>query len=189
MEVAWTGLSVTCPELGSCVAFGEYTNHAGATRDMEVTGWTAPENTVAPTVSAMAEVGQALMCSQGSWTASPTYYAYKWLRNGVAIAGAETGVYMVTAADEGHSISCEVTASNIAGSKSTASANSVAIREEAREKREQEEATAKSQAEEAAATAKKHQEAATVITRSRKKKQSHACRQGVAGRVQRQCPA
>lgn len=122
---------VQCPAVGSCVAFGEYTNHAGATRDVEVVGMTAPENTVAPIVSGTAKVGQALTCSEGTWTASPTSYAYKWLRDGVAIGGAESSVYTVTAADEGHSISCEVTATNALGGKGAARSNSVAIREEA----------------------------------------------------------
>ena len=48
----------------------------------------------------------------------------------------------MTTADEGQSISCEVTATNAVGSKGAASANSAAIREEAREKREAEEALA-----------------------------------------------
>jgi cytochrome c551/c552 len=135
---------VQCPTVGSCVAFGQYTNHAGVTRDMEVTGLEAPENTVAPIVSGTAKVGQTLSCSEGTWiAASPTSYAYRWLRDGVAIGGAQSSVYTVTAADEGHSISCEVTATNAVGSKSAASANSVAVHEEARERREEEEAAAK----------------------------------------------
>ncbi len=154
---------VMCPASGSCIAFGEYTNNAGKSEDMEVTGLTAPENTVAPTVSGTAKAGQALTCSEGTWTGSPSY-AYEWLRDGVAIGGAELSSYTVTVADEGHSISCEVTATNILGSKSAASGNRVAVREEAREKRE-EEATAKKHEAEAAATAKKHQEEAAVIAK------------------------
>ena len=134
---------VQCPAVGSCVAFGEYTNHTGATRDMEVTGLEAPENTAAPIVSGMAKVGQTLTCSQGTWIgASPISYTYRWLRDGAAIGGAESNTYTVTTADEGHSISCEVTATNAVGSKSAASANNAAIHEEAREKREAEEALA-----------------------------------------------
>jgi len=144
---------VQCPAAGSCVAFGEYTNRAGATRDMEVTGITAPENTVAPIVSGTGKVGQALTCSEGTWTTpAPTSYVYRWLRDGVAIGGAESSVYIVTAADEGHSISCAVTATDAVGSKSAASANTVAVREEARERREEEEA----------ATAKKKREQAKI---------------------------
>jgi hypothetical protein len=169
---------VQCPALGSCVAFGEYTNHAGATSDMEVVGMTAPENTVAPIVGGTAKVGQGLTCSEGTWTASPTSYAYRWLRDGVAIGAAESSVYTVTAADEGHSIFCEVTATNPVGSKSVASANSVVVREEARERREAEEAAAASKRqEEEVFAAKKHQEEAAA-----KKKQEEA-KIAVAGSV------
>jgi hypothetical protein len=155
---------VQCPAVGSCVAFGEYTNHAGATRDMEIAGITAPENATAPIISGTAKVGQALTCSEGAWsTPAPTSYTYKWLRNGVAIGGAESSTYTVTAADEGHSISCEVTATDAVGSKSAVSGNSVAIREEARERREAEEAAIKRhQEEEAALTAKKKPEEAKI---------------------------
>ena len=166
---------VQCPAAGSCVAFGEYTNHAGLTRDMEVTGVAAPENTAAPIVSGTAKVGQTLTCSEGTWTnPAPTSYAYRWLRDGVAIGGAESSTYTVTAADEGHSISCEVTATNAVGSKSAASGNSVAIHEEAREKREAEEALA----------AKKHQEEeARGDKEAGRRSQNRGRRQRVAHRV------
>jgi hypothetical protein len=154
---------VQCPPVGSCVAFGEYRSHAGVTRDMEVTGLEAPENTTAPVVSGTAKVEQALVCSEGTWiAASPTSYAYRWLRDGVVIGGAESNTYTVTAADEGHSISCEVTATNAVGSRSAVSANSVVVREEARERREAEEVAAtKKRQEEETLAAKKHQEETT----------------------------
>jgi hypothetical protein len=152
---------VQCPALGSCVAFGEYTNRAGATRDMEVAGITAPENTAAPVLGGGAKVGEALTCSEGAWAPSPTSYTYRWLRDGAAIAAAESSVYTVTAADEGHSISCEVTATNAVGSKSAVSGNSVVILEEARERREAEEAAAvKRRQEEANASLDKSREVA-----------------------------
>jgi hypothetical protein len=131
---------IYCPLSWSCVAFGQYTESAGKTADMEVIGMTAPENTVAPTVSGTAAVGQPLTCSQGTWTNGPTAYAYRWLRDGVAIGGAESSAYTVATADEGHSIACEVTATNVVGGRSAAKSNSVAIREEARERREAEQA-------------------------------------------------
>lgn len=158
---------VQCPAVGSCVAFGEFTNHTGVTRDMEVTGITAPENTVAPIVSGTAKVGLALTCSQGTWTTpAPTSYSYKWLRDGVAIGGAESSVYTVTAANEGHRISCEVTATDSVGSKSAVSANSVSIREEARERREVEEAAAAKKRQEEAAAKNKQEEAKIAVAAS-----------------------
>jgi hypothetical protein len=151
---------VQCPAVGSCVAFGQYTSHAGVSHDMEVTGIAAPENTVAPVVSGTAEVGLRLTCSQGTWvTPAPTSYTYRWLRDGAAIGGAESSTYSVTAADEGHSIFCEVMATDAVGSKSVMSANSVAVREEARERREAEEvAASKKRQEEEALAARKHDE-------------------------------
>ena len=125
---------------------------------------TLPVNIVAPEVAVQgggaAVVGKTLSCSSGTWAGTPTpTFSYKWLRDGVAIGGAESNTYTVTAADEGHSISCEVTATNTAGSKGAASANSAAIHEEARERREAEAAAAKKhQEEEAAGIATKKQE-------------------------------
>ncbi|HEY3959361.1 MAG TPA: hypothetical protein VGL68_02515 [Solirubrobacteraceae bacterium] len=154
---------VQCPAGGSCLAFGEYTSSTGETRDMEVTGLAAPENKVAPNVSGTAEVGQVLTCSQGTWiTPDQTSYSYRWLRDGAAIGGVDSSVYTVTAADEGHSISCEVTATDAAGSKSAVSAGSVAIREEAKERREAEAAAKRRQEE--ALVAKKQEEAAAKET-------------------------
>ncbi len=170
---------VQCPVVGSCVAFGQYTNHAGATRDIEVAGITAPENTVAPTVSGTGKVGQALTCSEGTWTTpAPTSYAYRWLRDGVAIGGAESSDYTVMAADEGHSISCQATATDAVGSNSVRSANSVPVREEAREAREAEEAAGarKRQEEEASAVKRQQEEAAA-------KKKPEEAKIAVAGSV------
>jgi hypothetical protein len=74
----------------------------------------APVNTVAPVASGTPVVGQALSCSKGSWTGSPTLtYAYTWLRNGIAIASGSA--YVVQAADQGSGLSCRVTASNKSG--------------------------------------------------------------------------
>ncbi len=111
---------VECPASWSCTAFALYKS-GGKSEDMEVNGMTAPENTVAPIVSGTAKVGQALACSQGAWSASPTSYAYKWLRDGGAIGGQTEATYVVQEADEGHALSCEVTATNSAGSTSATS--------------------------------------------------------------------
>jgi carboxypeptidase family protein len=70
-------------------------------------------NKVAPVVSGTPVVGQTLSCSNGSWTGIGTLaYAYKWLRNGVAIAGASANTYVVQAGDQGTGLACVVTATN-----------------------------------------------------------------------------
>ncbi|HTU78650.1 MAG TPA: hypothetical protein VMF09_07820 [Solirubrobacteraceae bacterium] len=81
-----------------------------------------PANTAAPALSGTPVVGDTLSCSTGTWTGTPTpTYSYQWLREGAAISGASAGSYTVQGADEGHSLSCTVTASNEAGSASATS--------------------------------------------------------------------
>jgi hypothetical protein len=86
---------------------------------------TKPVNTGAPTVTAaktlVATASPLLSCSPGSWGNNPTSLAYRWLRNGVAIAGQTANTYTVQSADAGHGISCEVTASNAAGASAAMS--------------------------------------------------------------------
>ncbi len=73
---------------------------------------------------AIALVGETLTCSSGSWTGSPPpTFTYRWEREGTVIAGATEAGYKVQAADEGHSVLCEVTATNSAGSTSATSAS------------------------------------------------------------------
>jgi hypothetical protein len=75
----------------------------------------APVNTAAPVLTGTPALGQTLSCSTGTWANSPTSFSYAWLRSGVPIAGQVAGNYVVQAADEGHTISCQVTAGNGGG--------------------------------------------------------------------------
>jgi hypothetical protein len=87
----------------------------------------APVNTVAPVLSGTPALGQVLSCSQGTWSGSlPQTFAYQWLRDSTPIAGATSAGYTVTTADQGHQLSCQLTASNLAGS-TAAMSNSVSI--------------------------------------------------------------
>lgn len=83
---------------------------------------TAPMSTAAPTVSGRAQVGQTLSCSTGSWTGSPTAYAYQWTDDGTVIPDATNSTYKIASVDRGQSLSCTVTASNAAGRTSSTSA-------------------------------------------------------------------
>jgi len=87
---------------------------------------TTPVGTAAPALTGTTAVGQALSCSQGSWSHEPTYVVYQWLRNGTVITGQTGSTYTLQAADQGHSITCSVTAGNGAGAAS-ANSNTVAI--------------------------------------------------------------
>jgi hypothetical protein len=87
---------------------------------------TKPANTGAPALTGTAAVGKVLTCSTGSWANNPISLAYKWLRNGVALAGQIANTYTVQGADAGKGIACEVTASNGAGATGSTS-NTVAM--------------------------------------------------------------
>jgi hypothetical protein len=80
-----------------------------------------PVNTTPPAISGTAAVGSALSCSPGSWTGdpAPTAFTYRWLSDGAPITGptAAESSYTAQSADEGHSVSCKVYATNAAGSQ------------------------------------------------------------------------
>jgi hypothetical protein len=75
----------------------------------------APVNTVAPSLTGTPALGQTLSCSTGTWANNPTSFSYAWLRSGAPIAGQASSNYVVQAADQGHAISCQVTAGNGGG--------------------------------------------------------------------------
>ncbi len=78
--------------------------------------FTAPANTAPPAMSGTAAVGSTLSCSPGSWTGNPApTFTYGWLRDGTWIPGARESSYTAQATDKGHSLSCEVYATNVAG--------------------------------------------------------------------------
>ena len=89
----------------------------------------APENTTAPKVTPETAVpGETLTCEHGVWTRSPSKYTYQWLLEGASISGATESTYVVIAADEKHSLSCEVVAVNTGGSSAVkVSSNSAKI--------------------------------------------------------------
>jgi hypothetical protein len=86
-----------------------------------------PSNTALPVVSGTAQQGNTLTTSTGSWTGSPTGYAYQWQRcdstgsNCSTISGATSASYNLTSSDVGHTIRSVVTATNSGGSTSATS--------------------------------------------------------------------
>jgi hypothetical protein len=79
----------------------------------------APINAgILPGISGAAQEGQLLTASTGSWTGSPTAYAYQWERCGSscsAIPDATSSSYMLQSADVGATIEVSVTAGNSGG--------------------------------------------------------------------------
>ena len=88
----------------------------------------APTVTAAPVVTGSSVQGQTLSTTNGTWSGSPSSYAYKWQDcnssgSGCAnISGATSGTYTLKAADVGHTVRSVVTASNAGGSASKPSA-------------------------------------------------------------------
>jgi hypothetical protein len=74
-----------------------------------------PQSVSAPTLSGAAHSGGLLTCAPGSWTNSPTSFAYSWTADGTLIAGATSSTYKVTSSDEQLTIRCVVEAVNGAG--------------------------------------------------------------------------
>jgi len=111
---------------GQTVSVTTGSNTGGINETLREAFPTTPAPTVAPVLTGTAAVGQALSCSQGSWSHEPTYLLYQWSRNGTVITGQTGATYTLQAADQGHSIACSVTAGNGAGAAS-ANSNAVAI--------------------------------------------------------------
>jgi hypothetical protein len=85
-----------------------------------------PTNTSPPAISGIAQQGQTLTASPGSWTNNPTAFGYKWKRcnesgaSCTAILGANSPSLALAEADVGHTLRVSVTASNSAGASAPA---------------------------------------------------------------------
>jgi thermitase len=92
-----------------------------------------PVNTAPPTIAGTAQMGQSLNASTGSWSESPTGYAYQWQRcdttgaNCSPISAATAQTYTVGAADLGKTLRAAVTASNGAGPSAPATSAQTAV--------------------------------------------------------------
>jgi hypothetical protein len=104
-------------------------NSAGSTSAAsprtDVVSSAPPSNTAAPAISGTPMQGDTLTASTGTWTNSPTSYAYQWQDCDDSscgnISGATSNSYTLQSSDVGDTVDVVVTASNAAG---TASADS-----------------------------------------------------------------
>ena len=82
----------------------------------------APVNTAPPTISGTPQVGQTLTAGNGTWTNSPTSFAYQWLRcnaggnSCASVANGTQRTYTLVGADAGRTMRVRVTATNADGS-------------------------------------------------------------------------
>ena len=85
-----------------------------------------PTSLAIPVITGTARTGETLTTSNGSWTGSPTSYAYQWKRSATStgmysdIASAASSTYVVTEFDVGYFIKASVTATNGLGTSSPA---------------------------------------------------------------------
>lgn len=98
-----------------------------------VRGAFAPALVTVPAVTGTAQQGQLLAASNGTWTNSPTSYAYQWQHcdtagaNCADIAGATAFTYTVAPTDVGATLRVNVTATNAEGSTAAASAATAVV--------------------------------------------------------------
>lgn len=87
----------------------------------------SPQNTTAPSIGGTAREGQTLTAADGTWSNTPTSFAYQWQRcasDGTAcgdIAGATSKTYVLVTGDVGHTVRVVVTAANADGKASATS--------------------------------------------------------------------
>jgi hypothetical protein len=72
-----------------------------------------------PVISGVAQVGQVLSSTTGTWTGA-TSFAYQWNGNQIAIAGATAATYTPTVSDVGHTLTSTVVATGSPGARSSA---------------------------------------------------------------------
>ncbi len=96
----------------------------------------APVNTAQPSVTGTAVVGDRLTAENGSWTNTPTSFAYQWLQcdrfggSCLTIAGATHRGYVVQLADTFGTLRVDVTATNASGSATRRSTHSDVVEPE-----------------------------------------------------------
>lgn len=107
-----------------------YENGTATSGSSVVASGDAPATSVLPKVTSStptARAGATLTASPGTWTLGDLSYAYQWLRDGTAIAGAVGPKYVVRVGDAAHAISVRVTASRDGYGSGTASSAALVV--------------------------------------------------------------
>ncbi|GAA5032893.1 hypothetical protein GCM10023258_32300 [Terrabacter aeriphilus] len=69
--------------------------------------------TPSPSVTGVVRVGSRLTAAPGTWTPAPVTLAYQWYRSGVAISGARSATYTLTASDLSQKVRVRVVGSKV----------------------------------------------------------------------------
>ena len=118
---------------GYPIAAGDVTRLAGVFANRMRSGF-VPAIVTPPVIAGLAQDGQTLTVSAGTWRNSPTRFGYQWRRCDAAgaacaaIAGAAARTYAVTTADVGSTLRVAVTAPGRARRPASRTSGSVAIR-------------------------------------------------------------
>ena len=114
-----------CPVSAYVSGFRSTVNQSGRHKSV------APSNTSPPVISGTPQEGWTLTASDGSWSGSPTSYAYHWQdctkRGCTDITGATSSSYTLAAADVSDTIDVVVTASDAGGSLAATSAQTATV--------------------------------------------------------------
>ena len=131
--------TLTASDVGATIVVQETASNATGDGNPALSAATAvvapwpPVSTSPPVISGIPAQGDRLSESHGLWTNSPTAYAYRWEDCNASgggctpIAGATGQSYTVTAADVGHTIVVQETASNAAGAGNPALSAATAL--------------------------------------------------------------
>jgi hypothetical protein len=120
-----SGLSLTCTVRASDT-LGSTSRTSAPVTVGGSGGGPGPANTVLPSITGTAAVGQTLTCAPGTWTGTaPITYGYVWKRAGTPLAGATAATYTVVAADSGTALACAVAATDADGTNTATSATLV----------------------------------------------------------------
>lgn len=81
-----------------------------------------------PTVTGTPTIGRTLTAVTGAWSPAPVILTYQWLRDGVAVSGANTSTYVTQSADAAKGLSVRVTGSKAGYTPSTRTSSSVIVK-------------------------------------------------------------
>jgi hypothetical protein len=86
-----------------------------------------PENTVLPAITGSTVVGSTLTVSNGTWAGEDLIYDYLWYRGDDPVWSQTTNTYVLTDADLGATIKCQVQVQNEVGAQTVVSESTAVI--------------------------------------------------------------